>query len=54
VIGAGFIRQLCYFAETSLRREEKTGVSPLSKITFVLVRLDHVARRIVNANHSMM
>ena len=28
--------------------------SPLSEIAFVLVRLDHVARFIVNANHSIM
>jgi len=35
---------LCYFAETGSRREKKTGVSPLSKIALVFVRLDHVAR----------
>jgi len=28
--------------------------SPLFKIAFVLVRLDHVASRIVNPDHSIM
>jgi hypothetical protein len=28
--------------------------SPLLEIALVLVRLDHVANRIVNANHGMM
>ena len=32
---------------------EVTASSPLPEISRVLVRLDHVARFIVNANHSM-
>jgi hypothetical protein len=28
--------------------------SPLSEIAFMLVRFDHVASRIVNANHGIM
>jgi hypothetical protein len=32
----------------------KTGHSPLFEIARVLVRLDQVARIIVNANHSIM
>jgi hypothetical protein len=37
----------------SARRAERE-VSPLFEIPSVLVRLDHVARCIVNANHSVM
>ena len=33
---------------------EVTASSPLPEIARVLVRLDHVARFIVNANHSVM
>jgi hypothetical protein len=32
----------------------KHKCSPLFKIAFVLVRLDHVASRIVNPDHSIM
>jgi hypothetical protein len=37
----------------SARRAERKA-SPLFEIARVLVRLDHVARVIVNANHSIM
>jgi hypothetical protein len=37
---------------TDVRCDEKT--LPLFEIASVLVRLDHVARRIVNANHGIM
>jgi hypothetical protein len=33
---------------------EVTASSPLYEIALVLMRLDHVASRIVNANHSVM
>jgi hypothetical protein len=36
----------------SARRAERKA-SPLSEIARVLVRLDHVARRIVNPNHKL-
>ena len=32
----------------------KTGISRVFEIALVLVRFDHVARRIVNANHGIM
>jgi hypothetical protein len=31
-----------------------TAISPLLELALVLVRLDHVARFIVNANHGVM
>jgi hypothetical protein len=37
----------------SASRAERKA-SPLSKIARVLVRVDHVARFIVNANHSIL
>jgi hypothetical protein len=37
----------------SARRAERKA-SPLSELARVLVRLDHVASRIVNANHCIM
>jgi len=33
---------------------EVTASSPLFEIAFVLVRLDHVASRIANANYGIM
>jgi len=33
---------------------EVTASSPLRELASVLVRVDHVASRIVNANHSIM
>jgi hypothetical protein len=38
-------------AESATRSEEN---APLFKIAGVLMRLDHIARFIVNANHSIM
>jgi hypothetical protein len=35
-------------------RCDKKEISPLFEIARLLVRFDHVARRIVNANHSVM
>jgi hypothetical protein len=37
----------------SARRAERKA-SPLSELSCLLVRLDHVARSIVNANHGIM
>jgi hypothetical protein len=37
----------------SARRAERKA-SPLSEIARMLVRLDHIARIIVNANHSIV
>jgi hypothetical protein len=40
-----------------ITEEQTTGTrknAPLFEIALVLVRLDHVARIIVNANHSIM
>ena len=35
-------------------RPTKDGVAPLFEIALVLVRLDHVASVVVNADHSVM
>ncbi|PYI86189.1 MAG: hypothetical protein DME54_08715 [Verrucomicrobia bacterium] len=51
----GFLRSLgpaTKLSGTDARRDEKT--LPLFEIASVLVHLDHVARFIVNANHSIM
>jgi len=40
--------------DRSLDRVADSVVSPFCGIARVLVRFDHVARRIINANHSMM
>jgi hypothetical protein len=39
------------FVSCDIRKRDR---SPLFEITFVLVRFDHVARFIVNANHGIM
>ena len=51
----GFLR--CLAPATKVTKEQTPGVrkkSPLLKIALVLMRFDHVARRIVNADHGFV
>jgi hypothetical protein len=51
----GFLRSLA--PATKVTKEQTPGArkkSPLFELALVPVRLDHIASRIVNANHSIM
>ena len=53
-VGAGFIVMLAPDKLNPSGRRNWRSLLPLFEIARVLVRFDHVARFIVNANHHMM